>query len=51
MTDQIVRFSQVESILLDELSGLRDDPWVGEIRGRGAMIEGLGVLRGAFRAA
>ncbi|MFC7620073.1 4-aminobutyrate--2-oxoglutarate transaminase [Microlunatus sp. GCM10028923] len=32
------RARAVEAIILDELSALRDDPRVGEVRGRGAMI-------------
>ena len=32
------RARAVEAIILDELSVLRDDPRIGEIRGRGAMI-------------
>ncbi|GAB3751473.1 4-aminobutyrate--2-oxoglutarate transaminase [Microlunatus parietis] len=32
------RARAVEAIILDELSELRDDPRIGEIRGRGAMI-------------
>ncbi|WP_152361008.1 4-aminobutyrate--2-oxoglutarate transaminase [Microlunatus speluncae] len=37
------RARELESIILAELSGLRDDPRVGEIRGRGAMI-GLEIV-------